>query len=212
MYQGLGFVAPPPRVRPNFRFPPRVRPNLGFFHKGRFGVATIDIVPTWAKKPQKDPKIMKNNQGCSRQPPNWSQYVTKSTQKSPKIGQDPPPSLHRNIRFPLEKHQFEAVDHAVDHDAWFSILEPGTKGPILSRQPRKMENVSQILNIHPHGHTHTHIHRGGGGTHHKAITTTTPTSTEGRGGNIMERTLGGGVPRTPVHISTVLMVRKRGTF
>ena len=41
----------------------------------------------------------------------------------------------------MEKPQIEAVDHAVDHDARFSIWEIGPKGPILSRQPRKMENV-----------------------------------------------------------------------
>ena len=104
MYQGLGFVATPPMVRSNFRFPPVCVPIWVFFHRGRFGVAAIDIVPTLAKKAQKDPKIAKKKPRLFQTaPPKWCQYAPKKTQKSPKIGQDHPPSLQQNTHFRMEK-------------------------------------------------------------------------------------------------------------
>ena len=62
-------------------------------------------VPTWAQNaPKNEFKILKKKrQAGPGQPPKWPQYEPKKTQNNPKTAQDPPPSLQKNICFPMEK-------------------------------------------------------------------------------------------------------------
>ena len=105
MYGGSGFAPPPPPGRdPISGSPPGCFPIWGFSTGGALGLPQLILSQQGPKKPKKDPKIVKKCQGCSRQPPKWSQYARKKTQKSPKI--DPrfsPLSLQQNMFFPMEK-------------------------------------------------------------------------------------------------------------
>ena len=129
---------PPPRVRSNFRFPPGCVPIWGFSTWGALGLPQLILSQHWPRRPKKDPKIVKKEPRLFQTAP---QMVPICPQEDPKESQDRPRSSPQSPT----KHTFSygktIVRSSRHHEARLTILEPGPKGLILSRQPRKMENV-----------------------------------------------------------------------